>query len=148
MAVRGRFREAGVNEIAIVTGYKRELLRGVAWSSSLTRVRAETNMVSSLACAEAWLVADTGQSVTRISSRRSVGGKPACELHGATAVAYDANWLASWQKRFGDPLLDAETFRLKPYGTLSEIGNTPQSIGAIDGQYMGLLRLYPRVLVG
>jgi L-glutamine-phosphate cytidylyltransferase len=59
------------------------------------------------------------------------------------AVTYDSNWLASWQERFGNPLLDAETFRLKADGTLSEIGNKPRSIEEIDGQYMGLLRFTP-----
>jgi choline kinase len=60
------------------------------------------------------------------------------------ALTYDFNWLASWQKRFDDPLLDAETFRLKPDGVLSEIGNKPRSIEEIDGQYMGLLRFTPQ----
>jgi choline kinase len=59
------------------------------------------------------------------------------------AVTYDSNWLALWEKRFGDPLLDAETFRIKPDETLSEIGNKPRSVDEIDGQYMGLLRFTP-----
>jgi choline kinase len=59
------------------------------------------------------------------------------------ALTYDFNWLAAWQKRFDDPLLDAETFRLKSDGALSEIGNKPRSVEEIDGQYMGLLRFTP-----
>jgi choline kinase len=59
------------------------------------------------------------------------------------AVTYDPNWLELWKKRFGDPLLDAETFRLNTDQTLAEIGNKPKSINEIQGQYMGLLRLSP-----
>jgi L-glutamine-phosphate cytidylyltransferase len=42
------------------------------------------------------------------------------------------------------PLSDAETFRLKPDGTLAEIGNTPQTMDEIEGQYMGLLKFTPK----
>ena len=40
--------------------------------------------------------------------------------------------------RFGDVLLDAETFR-QENGLLCEIGGKPESIAEIHGQYMGLL---------
>ena len=59
------------------------------------------------------------------------------------AVTYDPNWLELWTHRFGDPLLDAETFRLSPEGTLAEIGNKPNSVDEVQGQYMGLLRFTP-----
>jgi len=48
-----------------------------------------------------------------------------------------------WEKRFGNPLLDAETFRLNIDGTLAEIGNKPKSVNDVEGQYMGLLRFTP-----
>jgi choline kinase len=139
----GALREAGVNEIAIVTGYKRELLAGHGLIEFFNPRWAETNMVASLACAEAWLVADTCivsyADIFYESSAVSLLVNCAAPL----AVTYDANWLASWQQRFGNPLLDAETFRLKSDGTLSEIGNKPRSIAEIEGQYMGLLRFTP-----
>lgn len=59
------------------------------------------------------------------------------------AVTYDANWQALWEKRFGDPLLDVETFRLNADGTLAEIGNNPKTVEEVEGQYMGLLRFTP-----
>jgi L-glutamine-phosphate cytidylyltransferase len=139
----GALREAGVKEIAIVTGYKRELLAGRGLIEFYNPRWAETNMVSSLACAESWLVADTCiVSYADIFYESSaIGLLVNCAV--PLAITYDSNWLALWQERFGDPLLDAETFRLKPDGTLSEIGNKPQSIEEIDGQYMGLLRFTP-----
>jgi hypothetical protein len=59
------------------------------------------------------------------------------------AVTYDPNWLALWTHRFGDPLLDAETFRLKPDSTLAKIGNKPKSVEEVQEQYMELLRFTP-----
>lgn len=64
-----------------------------------------------------------------------------CEA--ALAVTYDPDWQALWTRRFGDPLLDAETFRLTPENTLAEIGMRPTSVDEVQGQYMGLLRLTP-----
>jgi L-glutamine-phosphate cytidylyltransferase len=139
----GALRGAGINEIAIVTGYKRELLTGYGLVEFFNPRWAETNMVSSLGCAQAWLLADTCivsyADIFYDSSAVSLLVNCAAPL----AVTYDCNWLASWQERFGDPLLDAETFRLKPDDTLLEIGNKPRSIEEIDGQYMGLLRFTP-----
>jgi choline kinase len=139
----GALREAGINEIAIVTGYKRELLTGRGLVEFYNSRWAETNMVASLACAEAWLVADTCiVSYADIFYESSAVGLLA-NCAAPLAVTYDPNWLALWQERFGNPLLDAETFRLRPDKTLSEIGNKPRSIEEIDGQYMGLLRFTP-----
>src|SRR5213076_1357092 len=59
------------------------------------------------------------------------------------AITYDPNWRALWERRFADPLSDAETFRLDEEGRLREIGNTPASLDDIQGQYMGLLRFEP-----
>src|SRR5205814_1067935 len=59
------------------------------------------------------------------------------------AVTYDPGWRAHWEKRFANPLDDAETFRLNADGTLAEIGAKPKTIEEIQGQYMGLLRFAP-----
>ena len=139
----GALREAGVNEIAIVTGYKRELLAGYGLVEFHNPRWAVTNMVSSLACAEEWLVADT----CIVSYADIFYGSSAVGLlvncAEPLALTYDSNWLAAWQNRFGNPLLDAETFRLRPDETLLEIGKKPASIKEIEGQYMGLLRFTP-----
>ena len=47
------------------------------------------------------------------------------------------------EKRFEDPLVDAETFRLNYDGSLAEIGKKPKSINDIEGQFMGLLKFTP-----
>jgi L-glutamine-phosphate cytidylyltransferase len=136
-------REAGISEIGIVTGYKRELLAGRGLIEFHNPQWAKTNMVSSLAHAEAWLVADTCiVSYADIFYESSAIGL-LVNCAAPLAITFDANWLPSWEERFADPLLDAESFRLKPDGTLSEIGSKPKSVEEIEGQYMGLLRFTP-----
>lgn len=136
-------RDAGIREIAIVTGYKRELLAEQGLVEFHNPRWAQTNMVSSLACAEAWL-----QDEPSIVSYSDIFYSPAAvqslmTCQASLAVTYDPNWLALWTERFGDPLLDAETFRLTSDNTLAEIGNKPQSVDDVQGQYMGLLRFTP-----
>ncbi len=136
-------RAAGITEIAIVTGYKREMLTNRGLVEFHNPLWAETNMVSSLACAEEWLklepcVVSYSDIFYNASAVRSLMNNDA-----EIALTYDPNWLKLWEKRFGDPLLDAETFRLDQNGFLTEIGNIPNSIKEIQGQYMGLLRFTP-----
>lgn len=136
-------RAAGVKEIAIVTGYKRELLAGWRLIEFHNPRWAETNMVSSLACAQEWLQAEAclvsySDIVYETSAVKSLTASRA-----SLAVTFDPHWLVIWQKRFSNPLVDAETFRINPDRTLVEIGNRPMSIEEIQGQYMGLLRFTP-----
>ena len=49
-------KNAGISQIAIVTGYKRQLLANRGLEEFYNDRWAETNMVSSLACANAWLM--------------------------------------------------------------------------------------------
>jgi choline kinase len=136
-------RAAGIEEIAIVTGYKRELLTNRGLVEFHNARWAETNMVSSLASAQAWLEAEP--CIVSYSdiffSPEAVQSLITCTA--SLGVTYDPNWLGLWIQRFGDPLLDAETFRLTPEQTLAEIGNKPKSVEEVQGQYMGLLRFTP-----
>jgi choline kinase len=134
---------AGIMEIAIVTGYKRELLAGLGLVEFHNPRWAETNMVSSLACAHDWLQAEPCIVSYSDIFYSPTAVKSLMDCHASLAVTYDPNWLELWTKRFGDPLLDAETFRLTPERTLAEIGNKPKSVTEVQGQYMGLLRFTP-----
>jgi len=136
-------RQAGIRQIGVVTGYKRELLAGRGLVEFHNARWAETNMVTSLACAQNWLRTDPC-----IVSYSDIFYEPSAvtalmDCPAALAVTYDMNWLELWTQRFGDPLLDAETFRLSPDNILAEIGNRPQSVAEVQGQYMGLLRFAP-----
>lgn len=134
---------AGITGIGIVTGYQRAQLADRGLSEFHNPRWAETNMVSSLACAREWLLAepcivsysDIFYNASAVSTLMS--------STAALAITYDPNWLALWQKRFDNPLLDAETFRRHADGRLAEIGARPKSVAEVEGQYMGLLRFTP-----
>lgn len=135
---------AGIKEVSIVTGYRRELLVKRELFEFHNTHWAETNMVSSLACAEAWL--ESGPCIVSYSDifyeASAVRSLMACPAK--LAVTYDPKWLELWSKRFCDPLIDAETFRLEcGKQKLADIGGKPKSIEEIQGQYMGLLRFTP-----
>jgi len=135
--------KAGIDEIGIVTGYKREMLTGYGLVEFHNPEWATTQMVSSLCCANEWLEANTcivsySDIFYEASAVRSL-----IESKADISLTYDPNWLELWTKRFGDPLLDAETFRLNSDGTLAEIGKKPKNSEEIEGQYMGLLQFTP-----
>ena len=136
-------RAAGIDEIAIITGYQRERLANRGLVEFHNARWAETNMVSSLTCSLTWLQAEP--CIVSYSdifySPVAVQSLMACSA--SLAVTYDPNWLQLWKQRFGDPLLDAETFRLTAEYNLKEIGNKPKSVHEVEGQYMGLLRFTP-----
>lgn len=136
-------RIGGATEIAIVTGYLREMLADQADREFHNPAWAETNMVSSLATAAEWL-----QEAPCIVSYSDIfydadAVRQLVESSTPLAIAFDPNWEDLWTRRFGDPLLDAETFRISADGDILEIGNRPSKLEEIDGQFMGLLRFTP-----
>ena len=135
--------KGGIQEIAIVTGYKRELLNIEGIKEFHNQNWATTNMVSSLACASKWLA-----DKPCIVSYSDIFYEPHAveqlmEDKSSLALTYDPNWLLLWSKRFENVLLDAETFRINSDGLLSAIGEKPRTVNEIQGQYMGLLRFTP-----
>lgn len=137
-------REAGIKEIAIVTGYKREVLANRGLVEFHNPRWAETNMVSSLACASDWLQKEPCIVSYSDIFYDSSAVQSLMNSNASLSVTYDPNWLQLWTHRFGDPLLDAETFRLSPEGMLAEIGSKPNAVDEVQGQYMGLLRFTPK----
>jgi L-glutamine-phosphate cytidylyltransferase len=134
---------AGVKDIAIVTGWCKELLEARIATTFHNPRWKETNMVTSLVCAESWL--EAGPCIVSYSDiffpSSAVSALDAC---GADiAVTYDPEWLALWSRRFIDPLSDAETFQTDASGKVIEIGGRATSLDQVKGQFMGLLRFTP-----
>lgn len=139
--------EAGVRDAAVVRGYLAPF-----WDSQdlpvaryFTNERwQQTNMVASLACAAPWLeqgtclISYTDIFYTADSIRRLAAAD------GDIVITYDPNWLQVWSRRFANPLVDAETFRVEASGKLLEIGSRPKSVEEVQGQYMGLLKVTPQ----
>lgn len=140
---RAALAAAGIDDVTIVTGYRGNQLALPGLARIDNPRWASTNMVASLVCAGALLEAAPclvsysdifygAETVRRLAAAA-----------GDLAIAYDRDWLTLWQRRFADPLADAETFRLDGRGHVVEIGRRAASIGEIEGQYMGLLKFAP-----
>ena len=136
-------RGAGIDDLAIVRGYRAEDLALPGFTTFDNPRWAETNMVSSLLSADAWLrdapcivsysdIFYPAETVTRLIA-----------TDGDIAITYDPDWLSLWSRRFADPMADAESFRRWPDGRLREIGAKGGTATAIEGQYMGLLKFTP-----
>ena len=135
--------QAGVKDIAIVSGYKRSLLSKFNLFEFINYKWKETNMVYSLCCAKDWLQADPCIiSYSDIFYDKNVVSL-LMDYSGPLAITYDKNWLSLWEKRFDDPLSDAESFRIDSDGYLLEIGKKSTNTNDIQGQYMGLLKFTP-----
>ena len=132
---------AGIKDVAIVTGYQQEALQQYGSYHFHNARWANTNMVYSLSCAQEWLdTYDCIVSYADIYYEKEVVEDLMVCTH-PLAVAYDPNWLEVWAKRFENPLDDAETFCIDEDSFIHEIGQKPNSIEEIQGQYMGLLKL-------
>ena len=136
-------RRGGADEIAVVRGYRGEMidLPGLTYFSN--HRWAETNMVRSLAAATSWLregpvIVSYGDIFYRGELVRDLAG-----ASGQLVIPYDRDWRRLWARRFADPLADAETFRVDSAGRLLEIGGKTARIEDIEGQYMGLLKITP-----
>jgi L-glutamine-phosphate cytidylyltransferase len=134
---------AGIDQISIVTGYKHELLSMSGIKEFHNSRWVETNMVASLACADEWLKMEPCIVSYSDIFYETMAVKSLIENQDSLAIIYDPNWLTLWEKRFSNPLIDAESFRLDEGHRILEIGKQPNSIQEIQGQYMGLLRFTP-----
>lgn len=141
----GSLKQAGVQEIGIVTGYKAELLEQFGYPTFHNPNWANTNMVASLMSATSWL-----ETETCLISYSDIVYHPAIveRLVASTAwditITYDALWQELWTLRNpDDPLDDAESFKLNEQGELLEVGQRVHDANTVEGQYMGLLKITP-----
>jgi choline kinase len=136
-------RSGGAEAIGVVRGYRAETITFPDLTYFHNARWAETNMVMSLAAAAEWLASGPViVSYADIFYRRELVSELAA-ASGDLVVAYDRAWRTLWNRRFADPLSDAETFRTDGSGRLVEIGNRTDRIEEIEGQYMGLLKFTP-----
>jgi choline kinase len=133
-------RQAGVDEITVVTGYRAEQVEALGLPCVRNVRYDHTNMVESLMCARhlldgrADVVVAYGDLVYEPRVVAALRASPA-----AIATTVDDSWRALWAERMDDPLADAETLVLDAEDHLVEIGNRPTGYEQIQAQYMGLI---------
>lgn len=139
-------RSRGINEIVLIGGYRAEMLRDAVTRLHHNSRYAETNMVWTLFCAEEELA---GEVIISYGDIVYSGEILDCLLASRAdiAVAVDNEWESYWRARSHDPLADAETLRIASDGHILELGQRPQTLADIQGQYMGLVKLTPSGLM-
>lgn len=137
-------RAGGAEAVAVVRGYRADMIELPNLTYFQNERWAETNMVMSLVAAAEWLKA--GRVVVSYSDifYRAELVRELAATADDLIIAYDRTWRTLWSNRFTDPLADAETFQTDAFGRLVEIGNKTSKIDEIKGQYMGLLKFTPR----
>ena len=138
---RAALGQSGVSEVVVVRGYKGENFDATGLRCFDNPIWAETNMVHSLLCArEAILDGDDWIISYGDILYESRVVQSLIDVPGERAVVIDTAWRALWMERFENPLDDAESLRLNRDGTIADIGCKVDSLDAIEGQYIGLLR--------
>jgi len=138
------FQGAGIENVGVVTGYKSELIDKYFNHKFHNKEWQHSQMVYSLNFAEEWLKSDSciisySDIFYEKSAVQSLINNPY-----DFAITYDPNWYKLWNKRFKEPLDDAESFKLNNNSCLIDIGEKSYDINDIQGQYMGLIKITPR----
>ena len=130
----------GAGAVTVVTGYCGEVIADHGFDTLVNNDWSRGNMLSSLDCAlkrfPGPLIVSYADILYDSDTVRHLLASDA-----PLAVAYDRDWLSLWQRRFDDPLSDAETFRIDVNGNITEIGGKTSNVGDIEGQFMGLIKL-------
>ena len=129
----------GLDNIIMAGGYKSEMLKREGVKLKLNPRYFETNMVWTLFSVEEELDGDVIVSYGDIVYSREILQK-LLESKADIAVIIDKEWESYWRERNEEPLDDAETLKLRADGTIREIGQSPQSLDEIEGQYIGLMK--------
>lgn len=132
---------AGIEEIAIVGGYKKEKISKKNISKFFENHEWQsTNMIYSLFCAEEWLEKnDFVISYSDIFYTPKIV-ESLIKSDAEISITYDKNFAKLWGQRFSDPLSDLESFKIDENSFLQEIGKKSKSLDEIQGQFMGLLK--------
>lgn len=128
-----------IHPIILIGGYRVEMLKRPGIELRINPRYAKTNMVWTLFCAEDDLEGDVLICYGDIVYSREVL-QAVLKSKADIAVAIDLDWESYWRARNENPLDDAETLKLAPDGRILEIGQKPNSLAEIEGQYMGLMK--------
>lgn len=132
-------------DICIVTGYHSEELIKHFFKTDIVFINNKeydsTNMVYSLMCAkniiesEDSIIISYGDIIyTKLILDQIINNKE------NASVVIDDGWKEYWEKRFINPLVDAETIVYDKKDMLLEIGKKPHNYNDIMAQYIGLIK--------
>ena len=129
-----------IDKIFLVGGYMQEKLPKDNIKIIVNEQYKYTNMLWSLFCASKKLQNNIIVSYGDIIYSKEILNKIINDKSDIS-ITIDMNWRKYWEKRFYNPLSDAETLKVDNHNNLLEIGKKPLSYNDIEGQYMGLIKL-------
>lgn len=142
-------KSAGVNEIAVVGGYLNEVLKNYLNQYDIKHFFInpkydKTNMVYTFFCAKDFMLKCIKERQDLIISYADIVYFQDCvqklvNTKEEFAIVVDKSWRELWNKRFVDPLEDAESLKMKE-GYILELGKKPKSYEDIEAQYIGLFK--------
>ena len=131
-------KKCGIDDIIVVTGYKKEKLKNYPVKFLHNKKYAQTNMVETLFLAsnefESPLIVSYGDIIYEKNILESLLNSP-----DDISLVIDNQWKKYWEKRFNDPLSDAESLILQD-NYITSLGQKVNSYQQICGQYIGLMK--------
>ena len=128
-----------INDVTIVAGYLANMLVLPEVKIRTNNRYRTTNMVWTLFCAEKDLVGECIIAYGDIVYSKKILASLLNE-DADIAITIDTNWKEYWGARSDNPLDDAETLKLDDEGYVIELGQKPESLEVIEGQFMGLMK--------
>ncbi len=138
-------RSVGLNDIAIVKGYRADVLIKEGTKSFINDRYDVTNMVTTLFCSEGFWDEDLIISYADIIYEPKVLEALIADSADFSVVV-DKDWKSLWEKRMEDPLADAETLKINDKGFIKELGKKPKGYEDIEGQYIGLIKIRKQII--
>ena len=132
------FHSSGITDITIVSGYKSDLINFPEITILKNEKYESTNMVETLFSAKEKMLNSTIISYGDIIFEKNVL-ESLINSPNDISVIVDKQWKRLWEKRFQDPLSDAESLIIED-GYIVEIGQKVNSYEKICGQYIGLMK--------
>ncbi|MCX2717434.1 phosphocholine cytidylyltransferase family protein [Helicobacter sp. MIT 21-1697] len=143
-------KDSGIEDIAVVGGYLFDVLKGYVESQfNIKNIYQninydKTNMVQTFFCAREFIESCIKEKQDLVVSYADIVYSAEivrllAESQESLSIVVDKNWRKLWERRFENPLLDAETLKIQE-GKVIEIGQKPKSYEEIQGQYIGLFK--------
>lgn len=143
-------KKAGICEVAVVGGYLFDTLKSYLHKFDIAafyenKKYDKTNMVSTMFCAREFLESCISTKSDLIISYADIVyfSDTISKLKdsiGELNIVVDKAWRSLWERRFANPLDDAESLKIKN-GKIVELGKKASSYDDIEGQYTGLFKM-------
>jgi choline kinase len=135
------FRNFGINDITVVTGYKSEKINIPNVNYIKNDFFLETSTLESLICAKEKITRSTIISYSDIIFEDSVL-KKIIDAKNDISIIADRQWLEFWDKRIGESEMEAtESVYFNKENVLLSIGQPIKNIEKANGHFIGLMKI-------